>query len=148
MKNLKLSPAQQRVMLWLSQGWSARISHGSVVEINGKRICNVDTMKTLVRLGLVERQTNAPYWMATADGRKLSQNCSSNDEEGKIMQDQMKTEQERLKHNRAYFEDGCACIHRTMTIQLCPAHVEDREAVDFYEKNCKCSRNYVPELGG
>jgi hypothetical protein len=41
---MKLSPAQQRVMLWLSQGWGARVSHGSAVEINGKRVCNVDTM--------------------------------------------------------------------------------------------------------
>lgn len=40
---MKLSPAQQRVMLWLSQGWGARVSHGSAVEINGNRVCNVDT---------------------------------------------------------------------------------------------------------
>ncbi|EMG2117391.1 hypothetical protein IPC1147_32895 [Pseudomonas aeruginosa] len=69
---MKLSPAQQRVMLWLSQGWGARVSHGAAVEVNGERICNIDTMMTLTRLGLVERETRKPYWVATAEGRKLS----------------------------------------------------------------------------
>lgn len=82
MKKPKLSPAQQKVMLWLSQGWSARVSHGSAVEINGKRICNVDTMTALVRLGLVERDSQPPYWMATAEGMKLSPNyCPPDDDE-------------------------------------------------------------------
>lgn len=70
----KLSPAQKRVMHWLSQGWGARVSHGNAVEINGDRVCNVDTMATLVRLGLAERESRPPYWMATAEGRKLSPN--------------------------------------------------------------------------
>lgn len=68
----KLSPAQQRVMLWLSQGWGARVSHGNAVEINGQRVCNVDTMTVLSRMGLVERESRPPYWMATAAGRRLS----------------------------------------------------------------------------
>lgn len=68
----KLSKAQQRVMLWLSQGWPARVSHGCAVEVNGKRICNVDTMATLTRLGLVERESQAPCWVTTAEGKKLS----------------------------------------------------------------------------
>lgn len=67
----KLSTAQSRVMLWLSQGWGARVSHGSAVEINGKRVCNVDTMATLTRLGLVERDSST-YWHATEAGKKLS----------------------------------------------------------------------------
>lgn len=74
MTKLKLSPAQMKVMHWLSQGWGARVSHGNAVEINGERICNVDTMIVLVRLGLAERETRAPYWMATAEGRKLGPN--------------------------------------------------------------------------
>lgn len=44
MKKPKLSPAQAKVMHWLSQGWGARVSHGTAVEINGERVCNVDTM--------------------------------------------------------------------------------------------------------
>lgn len=58
----------------LSQGWGARVSCGASVEINGERVCNVDTMTVLVRMGLAERETRAPYWMATAEGRKLSPN--------------------------------------------------------------------------
>lgn len=72
----KLSPAQKKVMHWLSQGWGARVSHGSAVEINGERVCNVDTMTALMRLGLVERESQAPYWVATAEGRKLSPSYS------------------------------------------------------------------------
>ncbi|WP_131815934.1 MULTISPECIES: hypothetical protein [Pseudomonas] len=56
--------------------------------------------------------------------------------------DQQKEEQ-RLKLNREYFEEGCACIHTVKTLQPCPTNMADREAVTFYEKNCKCSRNYV-----
>ncbi|SEJ57869.1 hypothetical protein SAMN04244572_04940 [Azotobacter beijerinckii] len=74
MNKPKLSPAQQKVMHWLSQGWGARVSSGTAVEINGERICNVDTMTVLVRLGLAERESRPPYWMATAEGRKLSPN--------------------------------------------------------------------------
>lgn len=73
-KKPKLTPAQQKVMNWLSQGWGARVSSGSAVEVNGERICNVDTMTVLVRLGLAERESRHPYWMATAEGRKLSPN--------------------------------------------------------------------------
>ena len=72
MKKPKLTKAQERVMLWLSQGWGARVSHGAAVEINGQRVCNVDTMTALVRLGLAERESRPPYWMATSEGRKLS----------------------------------------------------------------------------
>ncbi len=74
MKKPKLSPVQEKVMLWLSQGWSARVSHGSAVEINGQRACNVDTMATLTRLGLVERESRHPCWVATEEGKKLSPN--------------------------------------------------------------------------
>ncbi|WP_346798095.1 hypothetical protein R5M92_04240 [Halomonas sp. Bachu 37] len=71
MTTTALSPAQQRVMRWLSQGWAARLSHGSAVEINGERVCNLDTMTVLVRLGLAERESRPPYWVATGEGRKL-----------------------------------------------------------------------------
>lgn len=69
---IKLSKAQARVMLWLSQNWSARVSHGAAVEINGERVCNVDTMTTLERYGLVTRSAETKCWEATAEGRKLS----------------------------------------------------------------------------
>lgn len=53
------------------------------------------------------------------------------------------SEQERLRLIREYFEEGCACIHRIKTLQRCPTNMPDTEAVAFYEKNCKCPRNYV-----
>ena len=65
-------------MLWLSQGWTARISHGSAVEINGKRACNVDTMSALARIGLVEQNPDTACWQATEEGKKLSPSYNSN----------------------------------------------------------------------
>lgn len=53
-------------------------------------------------------------------------------------------ELERLRLNREYFEEGCACIHKAKTLQPCPTNMPDSEAVTFYEQHCKCSRNYVP----
>lgn len=81
MKKLKLTQAQRRVMHWLSQGWGARVSSGAAVEVNGERVCNVDTMTVLVRLGLAERESRPPYWMATAEGRKLSPNYRPDQDE-------------------------------------------------------------------
>lgn len=52
-------------------------------------------------------------------------------------------ETDRFKLNRAYFEDGCACIHQSKTLQLCPTNMTDAQSVEFYEQHCKCSRNYV-----
>jgi hypothetical protein len=60
------------------------------------------------------------------------------------MQAIQQNEIERLKLNRTYFEDGCACIHQAKTLQPCPTEMPDLDAVLFYEKHCKCSRNYVP----
>lgn len=53
------------------------------------------------------------------------------------------TDQDRLRFNREYFENGCSCINTKKTLQLCPTNMPDDEAVAFYEKNCKCSRNYI-----
>ncbi|HBO5516269.1 TPA: hypothetical protein L4559_005199 [Pseudomonas aeruginosa] len=72
MKKPKLSKAQEKVMLWLSQGWGARVSHGAAVEINGERACNVDTMAALEKMGLVSRDPATRYWKATDEGKKLS----------------------------------------------------------------------------
>ncbi|CAD0266063.1 conserved hypothetical protein [Pseudomonas veronii] len=60
------------------------------------------------------------------------------------MQTNPQEEIERLKHNRAYFEEGCACIHHEKTLQPCPTAMADPDAVLFYEKHCKCTRNYMP----
>lgn len=66
----RLTPVQQEVMRWLSQKWSARVSAGAAVEINGKRVCNLSTMKALAKLGLVE-QDDTSCWVATSEGLKL-----------------------------------------------------------------------------
>jgi len=52
-------------------------------------------------------------------------------------------QQDRLKASREYFAAGCACIHMSKILQLGPVDMADAEALEFYEQNCKCTRNYV-----
>jgi len=66
----KLTEAQQRVMSWIGKGWTARRSHGTVIEVNGKRVCNVDTMMALSRMGLAQQEQEGT-WAATDSGRNL-----------------------------------------------------------------------------
>lgn len=54
-------------------------------------------------------------------------------------------EQERLKHARAYFEDGCLCINVKKTLNKLPDDVPDGWAANYYHEFCTCSRNYKDE---
>lgn len=42
---------------------------------------------------------------------------------------------------REYFESGCICI-LSGNIPKLSSDFDNWEAVEFYEKNCNCSRNY------
>lgn len=48
----------------------------------------------------------------------------------------------RLKLVRAYFETGCLCI-KNGDIEMLKEGTNDREAVNYYEKSCFCSRNHL-----
>lgn len=67
----KLSKVQANVMRWMSQGWDAHVPHGSVVEINGKHICNTATLNALEKAGLVAKEQSG-LWTSTPEGKKLS----------------------------------------------------------------------------
>lgn len=67
----KLTEAQKRVMKWVGHGWSTEPGPGSAVMVNGKRICNVDTMMALRRVGLVTKDALG-CWTATADGKTIT----------------------------------------------------------------------------
>ncbi len=79
MANPKLSEPQRRVMKWLGYGWTSEPGAGMAIHVNGKRLCNVDTMVALQRLGLVE-QLDGPgpngklvgQWKATEEGSALT----------------------------------------------------------------------------
>lgn len=49
---------------------------------------------------------------------------------------------ERSKFFRAYFEEGCLCLLNNPS-ELAPKEWSDYLAIKYYEKNCKCSRNYI-----
>lgn len=67
----KLTEAQTRVMKWLGHGWIAYPAGGSAVTVNGQRLCNVDTLMALSRLGLVT-QDDDRCWAATEAGAALT----------------------------------------------------------------------------
>ncbi len=79
MAEIKLTEAQRRVMKWLGYGWTSGPGAGMAIHVNGKRICNADTMFALQRHGLVE-QLDGPgpngklvgQWRATAEGSALT----------------------------------------------------------------------------
>lgn len=64
-------------MKWLGYGWTSEPGVGMAVRVNGKRICNVDTMHALERLGMVEQLTDGglklvDQWKATEAGAALT----------------------------------------------------------------------------
>ena len=70
-QSIKLSEAQKRVMKWIGKGWSTEPGAGSAVMVNGTRICNVDTMKTLSRMGLASKD-ELGCWTSTPYGKALT----------------------------------------------------------------------------
>lgn len=74
----KLSEAQRRVLKSLGHGWTSEPGAGMAIHVNGKRICNVDTMFALQRMGLVEQIVDhglrqIGQWKATEAGVTLTQ---------------------------------------------------------------------------
>ena len=65
---MRLTPAQTRVMKWLSGGWTTEPGSGMSIHINGKRVCNVDTLYALKKHGLVEQHSRWS-WRATEAGK-------------------------------------------------------------------------------
>lgn len=77
MPHQRLSEVQRRVMKWLGYGWETEPGAGMAIHVNGKRICNVDTLHALQRRGLVEQKETAGRksigeWKATQAGRELT----------------------------------------------------------------------------
>lgn len=66
----ELTEAQRRVMSWIGKGWQARRSHGSAIEVNSQRVCNIDTMMALYRKGFAQQAADGT-WTATDSGKNL-----------------------------------------------------------------------------
>lgn len=72
-----LSEAQRRVMKWLGNGWESEPGAGMSIHVNGKRICNIDSLHALERMGLVEQKLTqgrkaVGEWKSTEAGRQLT----------------------------------------------------------------------------
>ena len=73
---MKLTKTQIAVMNYLDKGWKAYATTGNRVEVNGNRICTTETMASLERAGLVEREGVAA-WKATEAGRAWRQTAGA-----------------------------------------------------------------------
>lgn len=69
-KQKPLTDAQQRLMNWLAQGWTAHQEAVTTIHVNGKRVCNLDTMTALEKRGFVEHASRWE-WKATEAGKKF-----------------------------------------------------------------------------
>lgn len=67
-----LTVPQKRVMGWMSKGWPATMNNGNSIDINGKRVCNIDTITALINAGLVEKDGQWS-WKATEEGRNWTE---------------------------------------------------------------------------
>lgn len=56
----------------MSKGWPATMNGGHSIDINGKRVCNIDTITALIKAGLVE-EDGRWCWKATAAGREWTE---------------------------------------------------------------------------
>ena len=90
------------------------------------------------QFGIVDCSSDLEFGKGIAELAKESRGFA----EGVRTQSEMDKEQQRVKHNRDYFEAGCLCM-RSGKLSKQPETVSDAEAVKFYEENCKCSRNYI-----
>lgn len=74
---MKLTDAQKRVMKRLGKGWTSEPGAGASIHVNGSRICNIDTLVVLERMGLVEQRSHGERklvgeWQATQAGKDLT----------------------------------------------------------------------------
>lgn len=68
---MKLSKVQKSVMAMLGHGWTTGPGAGMSIMINGKRMCNVDTLNALEKHGLVKQMTT-PHGMKLVGQWKAS----------------------------------------------------------------------------
>jgi hypothetical protein len=75
----RLTQTQLQVMKWLGKGWRSEAGAGQNVMVNGRKVCTMQTMQSLQKLGLVEVETDTPIsptgipwsWQATESGKAL-----------------------------------------------------------------------------
>ncbi len=67
----KLTEAQKRVLRWIAKGWRTEPGAGSAVMVNGKRVCNTDTMMALSRAGLASKGERG-CWSVTESGKRVA----------------------------------------------------------------------------
>lgn len=73
MSEKKLTPKQAEVMTWLTGRWQPYVSHGAAVYVNGRRLCNLDTMVVLERRGFAEK-VGRYQWRVTEKGGAYMKN--------------------------------------------------------------------------
>lgn len=73
---IRLTAKQREVMKRLSDGWRGTPGPGTIVEVNGRRLCCVPTMEALARKDLVAMDATTGVWAATEIGKALGRSWS------------------------------------------------------------------------
>ncbi len=68
---LQLSEVQKKILKYLESGRIALPGNGASITVNAKRVCNIDTMMALSRLGLVQKDAQG-CWSATSCGKTVA----------------------------------------------------------------------------
>lgn len=77
-----LSQTQIKVLRLIGFGHKTTPGSGLAIHINGSKVCNVDTMKSLQRRGLAEQivvdgKQQHGCWQATEEGKSLARRLSN-----------------------------------------------------------------------
>lgn len=76
-QRIPLSQTQLKVLCLIGLGWPTTPGNGMGICINGRKVCNVDTMMSLAKRGLAEQvvldgKAQVGQWQATEYGRNLA----------------------------------------------------------------------------
>lgn len=59
------------VMTWMRGGWQPYIQAVSIVYVNGRKLCNLDTMTALEKRGFAERVSHLRWRITKAGGEYM-----------------------------------------------------------------------------
>jgi len=67
---VKLTQAQMKILRLIAGGFEANRGKGSAVVVDNRKICNIDTMTSLIKKGVLEQIEGG--WALTQDGSAIA----------------------------------------------------------------------------
>lgn len=67
---VKLTQAQMKILRLIAGGFEANRGKGSAVVVDNRKICNIDTMTSLIKKGVLAQTEDG--WALTQDGSAIA----------------------------------------------------------------------------